>query len=158
MPQLSKPAAPALDGMAREDIVTWQPLSMLPVIADLIDGAITDIGKQVETFTQALAKPHVFDDATIDRATQMYREQFHYIEIYTEQLRRWRTENPTVAQRQEIERLETQNSRLRKMNADVLAAAAEIRKGTIDRIMEKSDLQLGLEALADFAARSGKVS
>ena len=45
----------------------------------------------IETFTQGLAKPHVFDDATIDRATRMYREQFHYIEIYSEQLRRWRT-------------------------------------------------------------------
>jgi hypothetical protein len=33
------------------------------------------------------------------------------------------------------------------MVSEVLSIAAEIRRGTIDRVMEKSDLELGLEAL-----------
>ena len=39
------------------------------------------------------------------------------------------------------------NRRLRQVTTDVLALAAELRKGTIDRIMAMSDLELGLQAL-----------
>lgn len=46
-----------------------------------------------------------------------------------------------------------QMSRLRPMVEEVLSLAAEIRKGTIDRVREKSDLELGLEALRREALR-----
>jgi len=64
----------------------------------------------------------------------------------------WRNEHhPDAKQRREIERLESQTSRLRELKAKVLRLAAEIRKGTIDRVFEKDDLQLGVEALARYA-------
>jgi hypothetical protein len=90
----------------------------------------------------------VFDDAIVDRIERVHREQPHFVELYAEQLRRWRTENPSVAQRQQLDRMETHNSRLRQLTAQILVLAVELRKGTLDRIMEKSDLDLGLEALA----------
>jgi transposase-like protein len=130
--------------------VSWQPISLLLLVADLIDGAVTDTRQQIETLTEARAKPHVFDDATVDRIERVFGDQLQFIEIYREQLRRWRTENPTAAQSRELDRLETQNSRLREMNTQVLGLAVEIRKGSIDRIMEKSDLELGLEALGRY--------
>jgi hypothetical protein len=40
---------------------------------------------------------------------------------------------------------------LRELNAKVLHLAAEIRKGTIDRVFEKDDLHLGVEALTRYA-------
>ena len=36
---------------------------------------------------------------------------------------------------------------LKPLVAEILALSAEIRTGTIDRIMEMSDLELGLKAL-----------
>ena len=36
---------------------------------------------------------------------------------------------------------------LRRGLTTILALAAEIRQGTIDRVMDKSDLELGLEVL-----------
>jgi hypothetical protein len=36
---------------------------------------------------------------------------------------------------------------LRQVTTEVLALAAELRKGTIDRIMAMSDLELGMQAL-----------
>ena len=147
----SNTIAAALDALG-EDEVFWQPLAMMGVIADLIDGMVNEGTTQSQLFTAALAKPHVFDDATIDRALRLYRERVHFIEIYSEQLRRWRNEHhPDAKQRREIERLESQTSRLRELNAKVLRLAAEIRKGTIDRVFEKDDLQLGVEALARYA-------
>jgi hypothetical protein len=46
-----------------------------------------------------------------------------------------------------LNRLEKQNHRLREVTIDVLAMAQDLRKGTINRIMAKSDLELGLAAL-----------
>lgn len=43
------------------------------------------------------------------------------------------------------------NSRLRQLTAPILVLAVELRKGTIDRIMEKSDLEIGLEVLARYS-------
>jgi hypothetical protein len=43
--------------------------------------------------------------------------------------------------------LEAQNSSLRQATRDVLDLAAELRMGTIDRITELSDLELGLRTL-----------
>jgi hypothetical protein len=81
---------------------------------------------------------------------RLYGERVHFLEIYCEQFRRWRMENPDAQQRREIDRLETQTSRLRQMNARILCLAAEIRKGTIDRILEKDDAELGLEFLLAY--------
>ena len=54
---------------------------------------------------------------------------------------------PDGPQRAEVARLSGQVARLRPMVGEVRSLAAEIRRGTIDRVMEKSDLELGLEAL-----------
>ena len=62
-------------------------------------------------------------------------------------IRRWRAEGPSATQRRDLDRLEEQNRRLRQVTTEVLALAAELRKGTIDRIMAMSDLELGLQAL-----------
>jgi hypothetical protein len=145
-PFLNKLAA-AIDAIGGGEEVIWQPLGMIPVFADLIDGMVDESTTQIGLFTEALGKPHVMDDATIDRALRLYGERVHFLEIYCEQFRRWRMENPDAKQRREIDRLETQTSRLLQMNARILSLAAEIRKGTIDRVLEKDDAELGLEFL-----------
>src|SRR4051812_24365393 len=67
--------------------------------------------------------------------------------IYAEQIRRWRAEGPSAAQRRELGRLEEQNRRLRQVTTDVLALARELRNGASNRIMAMSDLELGLQAI-----------
>ena len=119
----------ALDGVSSEEQVYWQPLGMMGVIAHLIDGMVDESTTQTELLTAALAKPHVMDDATIDRALRLYGERIHLIEIYCDQLRRWRNDHPDAKQRREIERLESHAIRLREMNAHILRLAAELGKG-----------------------------
>ena len=46
--------------------------------------------------------------------------------------------------------MEEQNRHLRAVTTDVLALAQELRKGTIDRIMAMSDLEVGLQALLEI--------
>jgi hypothetical protein len=133
--------------MPGADPVNWQPISQMPLIAGMIDGALDDTRDHVGTLNEARARPHVLDDATIDRIERVHTEQLEFVDIYDRQISRWRIEKPTADQIRELDRMEAQNRQLRDVTMEVLALAGELRKGTIDRIMGMSDLELGLQAL-----------
>ncbi len=133
--------------MPHSEPVNWQPITLMPLITNMIAGALTDSRDQLGTLTQARARPHVLDDATIDRVDRVYGEQLEFVDIYTQQIRRWRSESPSADHIGELDRMEKQNQELRAVTAEVLALARELRKGTIDRIMGMSDLELGLQAV-----------
>src|SRR5271166_5033163 len=133
--------------MPSSERVNWQPISQMPLVASMIDGALSDTADHLQALTKARAQPHVLDDATIDRMERVHREQLQFVDIYAEQLRRWRDQGPSAARRQELDRLEEKNRNLRRVTTEVLTLATELRKGTIDRIMAMSDLELCLQAL-----------
>ena len=77
--------------MPHKDPVNWQPISEMPLIASMIDGALEDTREHVETLTEARTRPHVLDDATIDRIERVHTEQMEFVDIYDQQISRWRT-------------------------------------------------------------------
>lgn len=125
----------------------WQPISQLPLIASLIDGGVTEAMAQRQILTEARGRPHLLDDAILDRVDQVYGEEQQWLGFCEEQLRRWQWDQPAPAEEREIARLAMEIERLKPLVAEILALSAEIRTGTIDRIMEMSDLELGLKAL-----------
>lgn len=133
--------------MPHEDPVNWQPIREMPLIARMIDGALDDTREHLKTLAEARVRPHVLDDATIDRVERVHAEQLEFVDIYAQQISRWRTEKPSKDQTRELDRMEAQNEQLRAATADVLALAAELRKETIERVMGMSDVELGLQAL-----------
>ena len=54
-----------------------------------------------------------------------------------------------IQARQELDRLEEKNRNLRRVTTEVLTLATELRKGTIDRIMAMSDLELCLRPCSE---------
>ncbi len=78
-------------------------------------------------------------------------EQLEFVEIYAQQISRWRTERPSAGQIRELNRMGEQNQQLRAVTEEVLTLIRELQKGTIDRIMEMSDIELGLHALLNPA-------
>ena len=133
--------------MPHKDPVNWQPIREMPLIARMINGALDDTREHLGTLAEARVRPHVLDDATIDRVEQVHAEQLEFIDIYTQQISRWRTEKPSKDQTRELDRMGAQNEQLRAATADVLALASELRKSTIERVMGMSDVELGLQAL-----------
>ena len=133
--------------MPHEDPVNWQPISEMPLIASMIDGALDDTREHLETLAEARMRPHVLDDATLDRVELVHTEQLQFVDIYAQQISRWRAENPSKDQTRELDRMEAQNQQLRAATADVLALASELRKSTIECVMGMSDVELGLQAL-----------
>ena len=133
--------------MPHKDPVNWQPIREMPLIARMINGALDDTREHLGTLAEARVRPHVLDDATIDRVEQVHAEQLEFIDIYTQQISRWRTEKPPKDQTRELDRMGAQNEQLRAATADVLALASELRKSTIERVTGMSDVELGLQAL-----------
>ena len=113
----------------------------------IIDDSLRETREHLQTLTKARARPHVLDDATIDRVEQVHTEQMEFVDIYTQQISRWRTEKQSLSQTRDLDRMEMRNQQLRGVTADVLALARELRKGTIERVLAMSDLELGLQSL-----------
>ena len=124
----------------------WQPISEIPLVASMIDGALDGTREHIKTLTEAQTRPHVLDDATVDRIDQVHTEQLEFVDIYARQINRWRTEKAAADQTRELDRMATLNEQLRAVTMDVLALARELRKGTIERVLGMSDVELGLQA------------
>ncbi len=133
--------------MPKANQVNWQPISQMPLISSMIDTSLNDTREHLDTLSKAKDQPHVLDDATIDRVEQVHAEQMDYVDIYTQQISRWRTEKPSPSQARELDRLEAQNQQLRGVTADVLALASQLRKGTVERVLGMSDLELGIRTV-----------
>jgi hypothetical protein len=123
----------------------WHPIASLPLVARVIDGQLEAAEEQHRLLLQA--RPGSLDDATVERVTRVFTEEVDLLAVYQEQLDRWQAGPLTVAQRREVERLGGQVARNRNVAAAILALAEDLKATTIDAILAKSDLELGIELL-----------
>jgi hypothetical protein len=128
-----------------DTVISWQPISALPMIAYIIDEMLNETQEQYKTLLEAREKPHVLDDDTVDRVHSAFTIQLEDVFLFDEQLSRWKKGQLDSDQRLEVERLIKQAEELRKTCRLILSLAAELRKGTINRILEKSDVELALD-------------
>ena len=104
-------------------------------------------GNQIRALGSGLDQPHMFDDRIIDRTMQAYEKALEHCSLISEQLNRWLTTDLHSDQRAEVERLIEVNQQIRAGNERVLDLCSQIKQGTIDRIMEMDDCELGIAAL-----------
>lgn len=71
----------------------WQPITALPLIASLIDGELADGQEHHATLLSVRDRPHVLDDATIERSITLHTGQRDFLGVFVEQLARWRHES-----------------------------------------------------------------
>ncbi len=125
----------------------WQPISQLALIASHIDGMLEAAQEQYATLQPARAKPHVLDNYTVGRVTEVYTVQKNDLWLFEEQLKRWTEQSLTPRQRTEVQRLMGQMAKLRQVITDILALADELKQGTIEQVLGTSDEELGLDFL-----------
>ena len=126
----------------------WQPISALPMISQLIREMRKDTDQQYQTLLEAEDKPHALDDALVDRVIQLYTPQAEDVAIFEQQLARWKKEDLTPAQEQEIKLLSEPLQQLRELETKILSLAEKLKQGTIDSILRKSDAELAIEVLS----------
>ena len=125
----------------------WQPISQLPLIAQMIDGELTDTQTQYQNLQVAKTRPHILDDETVRRLIEVYGKRQEFFVIYAEQLALWKAEKLNATQDKEITRLLKQLEKLCEANAEILALVDKLKEGTIEKVLLKSDLQVGLDVL-----------
>ena len=129
----------------------WQPIKNIPMIANLIDSQLTDAKEQYTTLLEARNKPHVLNDSIVQRTINVYTEQLDFTQVFEKQLLKWEKEEYlTPIQQTEICRLQDQVKHSYKTLTDILALSEELEMGTIEKVMEKSDLELGIESLKKY--------
>jgi hypothetical protein len=120
-----------------------RPITFLPALSEVIIGSSAQTEEQYQLFSEARSKPHVLDDATIDQAVQAYEEQLTYLPLHEKQLKWWLADDLSQAQRYQVEDLLTKLPLLREKTEALLTLLTELRRGTINRIMEMNDEELG---------------
>jgi hypothetical protein len=125
----------------------WQPISRLSLIGSMIDGMLQDAEEHYQTLLQASPKPHVLDDYTVGRVFEVFGSQKDDLWLFEEQLARWKMDKLSVGQRHEVDRLTEQVGRCRTVIDSILSLAEQLKEGTIEKVLAKSDLELGLEFL-----------
>ena len=109
----------------------------------MIMGTASNTEEQYQSFMAARHKPHVLDDAIIDRALRLYQAQLEDIALDERQLNWWLEEDMSEAQRYQINDLLAKLSSLRERTQALLDLLAELKQGTINRILEMDNEELG---------------
>ena len=133
--------------MPKQPQPQWQPLSQLPLLAHHIDGMLSSAQEQYQRLLPAKAKPHILDDFTVNRVKKVFTDQQKDLRLFDEQLSRWSKGILSTQQRKEVERLQDQMLKLREQVTVILDLADQLGQGTIEKVMAKSDAELGLEFL-----------
>jgi hypothetical protein len=136
-----------MQGQRKESQPQWQPITQLSLIARHIDGMVESASEQYANLLQARPKPYVLDDYTVGRVREVFTAQQNDLWLFDEQLKRWKAGQLSTVQREEVERLVGQMAKLRQVIANILKLADELKEGTIEKQLAKSDEQLGLEFL-----------
>ena len=125
----------------------FHPITALPMIAEAIDGMLSDAQTQWPNLDVVRDKPYVLDDATIERLIRCYSEQRSYVPIYKEQLARWAKLDLTGEQRATVKRSQGQINDLDRILSDILDLAQELKKNTIEKLLAKDDAEVALDVL-----------
>lgn len=134
------------------------PISQLPLLATTLAGILENTEEQLQQFNEIRDKPHVLDDATVQRAQRLYRVQLQDMDLYENQADIWLAENPTGSQQTMLDKVLMQIGQIRGQSQIILDLLAEIEAGTIDRIMAMTDEEVGLYHLRQQAKRKKKKS
>ena len=108
---------------------------------------VEDATVQLENLEQARNRPYVLDDEIVTRTLNCYSEQAGMIPVYREQVVRWQKSNLSTDQAKEVKRLEGQVESLHEVLDAIITLATDLKDGTIDTILRKSDAEVGLDWL-----------
>lgn len=141
------------DGYAEDSItgdqqIQWHPISMLPTFTFMVDGMLEESLVQLNNMRGVVDKPHVLDDATLNRVFDLYDKQLDDQRYFVEQFSRWKQGHLSNAEAKEVDRLIKQSATLKDVNEEILKIAHSIKHETIDQILAMDDVELAIAVLS----------
>ena len=125
----------------------FHPISKALTILELNRGMLDSSRQQLENMQDAKDKPHVLDDKIINRSIKLYTEQNKDSDIFLQQCAIWRKGSLTEVQLYQVQEIEKTTNELTKINNDILSIINSCKDYTIDKILEKDDVELAFDVL-----------
>ena len=126
----------------------FYPISMLPTFTGQIDQLIEALEQKHKLFNQAKDSPASLDDDLVTKASNLLKKNTEHIFLYYEQLGKWREKMSSDAQRKSLDVFAQKIAQARNLNAKLIDLTKELSETTIDEILKKDDLTLGLDFLS----------
>jgi hypothetical protein len=104
--------------------------------------------EHLATLQGAREQPYVLDDMTVTWVMTVFTQTRTDLALYGEQGRRWQGLDLGATHRRDVDRFVDLVAAELDLVEQILALAEELKAATIERMLAKSDLELGLEALA----------
>ncbi|NNU76547.1 hypothetical protein [Clostridium estertheticum] len=124
----------------------WHPISMLPMMSTMISGQLEEAKDQYENLLKAQSKPNILNDEIVESVIKVFSEQLDFICLYENQISKWHDEETlTTTLETNLSNSQVQLQELSKVITNILALAAKLKNGTIEKVMGKNDLELGME-------------
>ncbi len=126
----------------------WYPLDLLSRYLNLSKDQLSVAQNQLQNLISCKNRPHILDDQTINKITQVCNTQNESTSIYIEQCNKWRKQNPNDEQLSNIINVENNIKQVEVINNQILDLIKNnFKDRTIDSIFQKSDFELGLDFL-----------
>ena len=125
----------------------FQPITKALVILEITRGMLDSSRDQLETMQQVKDRPHILDDAIINRSLKLYTAQNEDSDIFLQQCAIWRKKELNEVQLYQIQEIEKCTKSLKDINNQILFIVNACKDSTIDKILEKSDMELALDML-----------
>lgn len=134
--------------MSAEREQNWYPISDVGWFTDHMREGIAVTSRQLDLLQPALARPGLLDNAAVADIVRVHQDQAGDLVLFQNQADRWSaTPGLTAAQRAAVREFEEAIGEVRRLNAEVLAAAGKLKPVTIEALLARSDLELGADAL-----------
>lgn len=136
-------------GAVSEREPNWYPIDMVGWFTEHVREGVDVTGGQLDLLAPALAEPYRLDDATVARIVRVHQDQAADLVLFQNQADRWNAmPGLDAAQRAAVAEYEAAIGELARLNVEVLSAAARLRPVIIEALLAKSDLEVGIEAVA----------
>jgi hypothetical protein len=134
--------------MGRNVEPKWLPLDKIKTVRGYIDEELDNGRELLGTLLKAWTKPHVMDDALLDRVARVNKKKREDLWMYRGQMEHWLGDKRvSEADKKEIEGVGAQVKAIEEIYAKMLSLADELREGSINRIMEMDDMELAMRTL-----------
>lgn len=125
----------------------FQPLSEIRNTLEMTHIMLEESKEQLRRMREAKEKPHILDNDIVSRSLKLYKEQNEDSKFFIKQCNIWKQEKLTELQAIQVKEIEYSVNLLTEINNKLLSIFNYCKDQTINKIMEKDDMELAIDFL-----------
>lgn len=125
----------------------FQSLSKIRNILEITHIMLEESKEQLGRMREVKEKPHILDNDIVSRSLKLYKEQNEDAKFFIKQCNIWKQEKLTELQAIRVKEIECNANLLTEINNKLLSIFNYCKDQTINKIMEKDDMELALDFL-----------